>query len=49
MGTEDVEMAVNLLKSQFLSPLSPLGLPRTFPSRQGEGTPAALLVTARAL
>lgn len=49
MDTEDAEVAVNLLKSQFLSPLGPLGLPHTFPSRQGEGTPAALLVTARAL
>lgn len=40
LGTE----AMNLLKSEFLSPLGPLGLSHAFPSRPGEGTRAVLLV-----
>lgn len=40
LGTE----ALNLLKSEFLSPLGPLGLSHAFPSRPGEGTRAVLLV-----
>lgn len=49
MGNKDVQVTLNTAKSKFLSPLGPLGLPHTFPSRWGEGTSAVLVVTARAL